>query len=108
MRYAHSTRRYLVLTVVLGGCTAFLVVAQAWLLATAVSGAFIDHKGVAQLKVPVALLFLAVWGGPWWDGSRSGWPTGRRPGPSQSFARPWWSASPDWARPDWTVSGRVG
>jgi thiol reductant ABC exporter CydD subunit len=62
LRYAHSTRRYLVLTVVLGGCTAFLVVAQAWLLATAVSGAFIDHKGVAQLKVPVALLFLAVLG----------------------------------------------
>ncbi len=62
LRYAHSTRRYLVLTVVLGGCTAFLVVAQAWLLATAVSGAFIDHKGVAQLKVPVALLFLAVVG----------------------------------------------
>jgi thiol reductant ABC exporter CydD subunit len=62
LRYAHSTRRYLVLTVVLGGCTAVLVVAQAWLLATAVSGAFIDHKGLAQLKVPVALLFLAVLG----------------------------------------------
>jgi thiol reductant ABC exporter CydD subunit len=62
LRYAHSTRRYLVLTVVLGGCTAFLVVVQAWLLATAVSGAFIDHKGLAQLKVPVALLFLAVLG----------------------------------------------
>jgi thiol reductant ABC exporter CydD subunit len=62
LRYAHSTRRYLVLTVVLGGSTAFLVVAQAWLLATAVSGAFIDHKGLAQLKVPVALLFLAVFG----------------------------------------------
>jgi thiol reductant ABC exporter CydD subunit len=60
LRYAHSTRRYLVLTVVLGGCTAFLVVAQAWLLATAVSGAFIDHKGLAQLKLPVTLLFLAV------------------------------------------------
>jgi thiol reductant ABC exporter CydD subunit len=62
LRYAHSSRRYLVLTVVLGGCTAFLVVAQAWLLAAAVSGAFIDHKGLAQLKVPVALLFLAVLG----------------------------------------------
>ncbi len=62
LRYAHSTRRYLVLAVVLGGCTAFLVVVQAWLLATAVSGAFIEHKGLAQLKVPVALLFLAVLG----------------------------------------------
>jgi thiol reductant ABC exporter CydD subunit len=62
LRYAHSTRRYLVLTVVLGGCTAFLVVAQAWLLAAAVSGAFIDHKGLSQLKMPVALLFLAVLG----------------------------------------------
>jgi thiol reductant ABC exporter CydD subunit len=62
LRYAHSTRRYLVLTVVLGGCTAFLVVAQAWFLATAVSGAFVDHKGLAQLKVPVVLLFLAVLG----------------------------------------------
>lgn len=62
LRYAHSTRRYLVLTVGLGGCTAFLVVAQAWLLAAAVSGTFIDHKGLAQLKVPVALLFLVVLG----------------------------------------------
>jgi thiol reductant ABC exporter CydD subunit len=60
LHYAHSTRRYLVLTVGLGGCTAFLVVAQAWLLAAAVSGTFIDHKGLAQLKVPVALLFLVV------------------------------------------------
>jgi thiol reductant ABC exporter CydD subunit len=62
LHYAHSTRRYLVLTVGLGGCTAFLVVAQAWLLAAAVSGTFIDHKGLAQLKVPVALLFLVVLG----------------------------------------------
>jgi thiol reductant ABC exporter CydD subunit len=62
LHYARSTRRYLVLTVILGGCTAFLVVAQAWLLADAVSGAFIHHKGLAQLKVPVFLLLAAVLG----------------------------------------------
>ncbi len=62
VHYAHGTRRYLVLTVALGGCTAILVVAQAWFLATAVSGAFIDHKALSQLKVPVVLLFAAVLG----------------------------------------------
>jgi thiol reductant ABC exporter CydD subunit len=48
--------------VILGGCTAFLVVAQAWLLAESVSGAFIHHKGLAQLKVPVLLLLATVLG----------------------------------------------
>jgi thiol reductant ABC exporter CydD subunit len=62
LQYARSTRRYLVLTVILGGCTAFLVVAQAWLLAESVSGAFIHHKGLAQLKVPVLLLLATVLG----------------------------------------------
>jgi thiol reductant ABC exporter CydD subunit len=62
LHYAKSTRRYLVLTVILGGCTAFLVVAQAWLLAESVSGAFIHHKGLAQLKVPVLLLLATVLG----------------------------------------------
>jgi thiol reductant ABC exporter CydD subunit len=62
LHYARSTRRYLVLTVILGGCTAFLVVAQAWLLAEAVSGAFIHHKGLAQLRLPVLLLLATVLG----------------------------------------------
>jgi thiol reductant ABC exporter CydD subunit len=62
LHYARSTHRYLVLTVILGGCTAFLVVAQAWLLAESVSGAFIHHKGLAQLRVPVLLLLATVLG----------------------------------------------
>ncbi len=62
LHYTRSTRRYLVTTVLLGGCTAFLVVAQAWLLATAVSGAFIEHEGLARLDVPVTLLLLVIVG----------------------------------------------
>ena len=62
LHYTRSTRRYLVITVLLGGLTAFLVVAQAWLLATAVSGAFIQHQGLAQLGGTVTLLLLVILG----------------------------------------------
>ena len=37
LHYTRGTRRYLVVTVVLGGVTAGLVVAQAWLIANTVS-----------------------------------------------------------------------
>ena len=44
LHYARGTRRYLVGTVGLGGVTACLVLAQAWLIATAVSDAVTHHR----------------------------------------------------------------
>ena len=62
LHYARATRTYLVVAVVIGGLTALLVIAQAWLLANVVAGAFIHHKGLAELKVPVVLLLGAIIG----------------------------------------------
>jgi len=60
LRYERATRSYLVLSVSVGALTAFLVVAQAWLLAEVVAGAFMQRKGLAQLRDPLLLLFLVV------------------------------------------------
>jgi thiol reductant ABC exporter CydD subunit len=62
LHYARATRRYLVVAVVIGGLTALLVIAQAWLLANVVAGAFIHHKDLADLKVPVVLLLGVIIG----------------------------------------------
>ncbi len=50
------------LSVALGALTALLVVAQAWLLAVAVSGAVTGHHGLGQLRWPVTLLAAVVVG----------------------------------------------
>jgi len=60
LRYARATRVYLALSVVVGALTACLVVAQAWFLAAAVAGAFIQRKDLAQLRGPVVLLLLVI------------------------------------------------
>jgi thiol reductant ABC exporter CydD subunit len=62
MRWGRTTRRYLELTVALGVARALLVVAQAWLLATVIAGAFIDGKDLARLRGPMALLLALVAG----------------------------------------------
>ena len=62
LRYARTTRAYLVVSVLLGGLTALLVVAQAWLLADTVAGAFAHRETLAQLRLPVALLLAAIVG----------------------------------------------
>ncbi|HWC39678.1 MAG TPA: ABC transporter transmembrane domain-containing protein, partial [Acidimicrobiales bacterium] len=46
----------------LGGTTALLVVAQAWLLADSVAGAFAHREDLAQLRTPVALLLAVIIG----------------------------------------------
>jgi thiol reductant ABC exporter CydD subunit len=61
-RYTRSTRLYLVLTVLLGGVTAGLIVAQAWLIANAVSDAVVQHKGLALIRMSVAVLLLVILG----------------------------------------------
>ncbi len=50
------------LTVVLGGITAFLVVAQAWLIATTISDVVVKHKGLARVDALVVLLFVVILG----------------------------------------------
>ena len=60
LHHARATRPYLLLSVVLGTVTALLIVAQAWLLATAVAGAFIDGKGLGDLGGAVWALLAVV------------------------------------------------
>ncbi|HEX3334074.1 MAG TPA: thiol reductant ABC exporter subunit CydD [Acidimicrobiales bacterium] len=60
LRCARSTRRFLVLTVGLGAATAFLVIAQAWLLATVVADAFIGHRSLGSVRDPLLALLLVV------------------------------------------------
>jgi len=62
LHYARGTRRYLVLTVVLGGVTAALVLAQAWLIANTISDVVVHHQGLAQVHTLVVLLALVVLG----------------------------------------------
>jgi thiol reductant ABC exporter CydD subunit len=60
LRYTRGTRRYLVATVGLGAATAGLVVAQAWLVADAVSRAVSGHESLSQLRRPVVLLLVVI------------------------------------------------
>jgi thiol reductant ABC exporter CydD subunit len=62
LHYARATRAYLILSVAIGGVSAFLVIAQAWLIATVVAGAFIDHRGVSSLRWSLAALAGVVAG----------------------------------------------
>src|SRR5205085_9326906 len=62
LRYARTTRVYLVWSVFLGGVTALLVVAQAWLLADTVAGAFVHREGLGQLRTPLVLLLATICG----------------------------------------------
>src|ERR1700683_3234809 len=59
-RYARATRSYLVVSAVLGLVSALLIIAQAWLLARAVSGAFVGGQDLAALRVPVIVLLGVV------------------------------------------------
>lgn len=62
VRYAGGSRAYFTACVALGVATAGLVVAQAALLATAISRAFLDGAGLADLRTPLLLLALVVTG----------------------------------------------
>jgi thiol reductant ABC exporter CydD subunit len=60
--YTRGTRRFLVVTVLLGATTACLVLAQAWLIANAVSDAVVHHDDLARTRIPIALLLIVVLG----------------------------------------------
>lgn len=70
LRTARTTRRFVVLAVLVGGATALLLIAQAWLIATVVAGAFLEHRSVSSLHTPLIFLALVIagravlaWGG---------------------------------------------
>jgi ATP-binding cassette, subfamily C, bacterial CydCD len=59
-RYARATRTFLYISVALGSLGAALIVAQAWLIARAVAGAFVHGEGLAQLRTPLIVLLCVV------------------------------------------------
>ena len=62
LRYARSTRRFIGLAIAVGGATALLVIAQAFLIASVVAGAFVHHRSLESLRVPIALLLAVIVG----------------------------------------------
>jgi thiol reductant ABC exporter CydD subunit len=60
LRYASATRPFLVASIFLGAVTAVLIIAQAWLLAEVVAGAFGAGKGLAALRLPLEVLLCVV------------------------------------------------
>jgi ATP-binding cassette, subfamily C, bacterial CydCD len=62
LHYARTTRRFLVLSVVVGAVTALLVLAQAWLIAQVVAGAFLHHRSLSALRNDLALLLGVIAG----------------------------------------------
>jgi thiol reductant ABC exporter CydD subunit len=60
LRYARATRAFLFVAVGLGVLSALLIVAQAWLLAEIVAGAFRHGNDLAQLRTPLIALLCVV------------------------------------------------
>jgi thiol reductant ABC exporter CydD subunit len=60
LRLGRGVRAHLVVTVVLGGITALLVIAQAWLLADVIARAFDGSISVADVRAPLTALLLVV------------------------------------------------
>ncbi len=58
-RHARATRSFIGASVGLGSFSALLIIAQAWLIAYVVAGAF-DGKGLSQLSSPLAILVAVV------------------------------------------------
>jgi thiol reductant ABC exporter CydD subunit len=59
LKFGRPARIYIAVSVLLGTLKGLLLVAQAWLLATVIAGAFVGGKDLAELKAPIELL-LAV------------------------------------------------
>ena len=60
--YPRTTRRFLVLAVAVGGVTALLLIAQAWLIAHVVAGAFLDHRSLASFRGALLALLAVIAG----------------------------------------------
>jgi thiol reductant ABC exporter CydD subunit len=62
LRYTRGTRRFLLCTVGLGGVTACLVLAQAWLIANTISDVVVHHDGLTTVRTLMVLLALVIVG----------------------------------------------
>lgn len=62
LRYARSARHFLILAIGIGGLTALLLIAQAWLIAHAVAGAFLEHQSLGTLRGTLLALLGVVAG----------------------------------------------
>jgi ATP-binding cassette, subfamily C, bacterial CydCD len=60
LHYARTTRRFVGLSVIIGGVTALLLIAQAYLIASIVAGAFVDHRTLGSLRAPLILLAATI------------------------------------------------
>lgn len=60
VRFGHTTRRYLGLTVVLGSVAAVLIIWQAWLLAAVVAGSVSDGEGLTELWTVLFVLLGVI------------------------------------------------
>ena len=60
MQLGRGVRAHMALTVVLGGVTALLVIAQAWLLADVIARAFDGTITVADVRAPLTVLLVVV------------------------------------------------
>ena len=60
MRNAHAARRYIVITALLGGATAVLVVVQAVLISRSVSSVVASHAALSTVAPLVGLLALVM------------------------------------------------
>jgi ATP-binding cassette subfamily C protein CydCD len=60
LRYTRATRTFLFISVALGVLSALLILAQAWLLAALVAGAFRHGRDLSQLRTPLTVLLCVV------------------------------------------------
>jgi thiol reductant ABC exporter CydD subunit len=60
LRWGRPTRVYLIISVLLGVARGVLLIAQAWLLAAIVAGAFIGGDDLARLRVPMERLLAVI------------------------------------------------
>jgi thiol reductant ABC exporter CydD subunit len=61
LSHAPATRAFIALAVMIGTTSALVVIAQAWLLALLISGAFAAGKGLSDMRGAVAALLCVVW-----------------------------------------------
>lgn len=62
LHYARGTRRFLMVTVLLGCLTASLVIAQAWLIAHTIAAVVVHHQGLALVRGPLVALLVVILG----------------------------------------------
>ena len=60
--YTRGTRRFLVVTVLLGAVTACLVLAQAWIIANTVADVVVHHEDLVRVRTMVVVLLVVILG----------------------------------------------